>query len=62
MKILCMYFYMKGYKGKIYSRLIRRFFAKTDFHRAWLSGSMGVFSEDGICFGVSNREWVRYRK
>lgn len=43
--------YLLGYQQRIPPRWLRCFFAKTEFHRAWLIGSKGFFSEDGIKYG-----------
>jgi len=37
--------YMYGYKGHSIPRIIRRLFAKSEFHRSWLSGYKGIFNE-----------------
>jgi hypothetical protein len=48
-------FYLRGYSGYVYPRILRRVFAKTRIHRAWLSGKLGVFIEvetrrrHGVC-------------
>ncbi|MAG64995.1 MAG: hypothetical protein CMK74_03870 [Pseudomonadales bacterium] len=56
-------FYLMGYAGHLPSRTLRRFFAKTKAHRAWLSGVMGVYKDaHGNQSGVCEREWTFYRK
>jgi hypothetical protein len=46
--------YMKGYKGVLYPRWVRRLMARTELHRAWLSGYMGIFCEQD-----QRKEWRR---
>lgn len=44
-----------GYSHKDFPRGLRRIFAGTEFHRAWLSGRLGVFTDvktgnrHGVC-------------
>ena len=54
--------YMQGYYGYVYPRLVRRLFAGTVLHRAWLAGHMGVFEQDGRHHGVADRDNVQNRK
>jgi hypothetical protein len=53
--------YFVGYKGVCPSRGLRRFIARSRWHRAWLSGYMGRYEEDGKAFGVCDRDWYQYR-
>lgn len=40
--------YFKGYSGYFYPQLIRKLFAKTELHRAWIAGRYGIYIENGI--------------
>lgn len=53
--------YMQGYRGKVPPRVVRKLFAKSTLHRAWLAGHMGVFEQAGFRFGVTNRSNFHYR-
>lgn len=55
-------FYILGYKGVCLPRRLRKLIARTSWHRAWLSGHMGIFIEDGRQTSVCDREWLQYRK
>lgn len=59
-------FYLAGYSGLLLPRAMRRLLARTNLHRAWLSGDMGVFTEERaegmVACGVCDREWTQYRK
>jgi hypothetical protein len=52
-------FYIAGIHQVIIPRYIRRLFAKTLLQRAWLNGLLGLYIEDGVRFGICNRD--RYR-
>lgn len=55
--------YLVGYKGVCPSRRLRSLMAGSDWHRAWLTGHMGLYDdEDGRTYGVCDREWYRPRK
>ena len=43
--------YLAGYAGRHIPRSIRRLIAGTEFHRAWLLGSMGFFEQGGGRYG-----------
>ena len=53
--------YLKGYKGVLYPRWTRKLFAKTEMHRAWINGHIGIYIEAGIRHSVCDRDWYRYR-
>jgi hypothetical protein len=53
--------YFVGYKGMCLSRPLRRLFAGSGWHRAWLCGYMGLYEEGGKPVGVCDREWHQYR-
>lgn len=38
--------YITGYKGYKYPRAVRAFFAKTELHRAWVAGIMGIYTQE----------------
>jgi len=46
--------YLHGYQQYILPRWLRRTLARTEFHRAWLSGFHGRFEEDGVMYGPAN--------
>ena len=46
--------YLHGYQRRVLPRWIRRTFACTQFHRAWLSGFHGRFEEAGVMYGPAN--------
>jgi len=46
--------YLAGYSGWIMPRPLRRFFAGSQVHRAWLSGRDGCFIEAGTHYGPAN--------
>lgn len=54
--------YLNGYRGAVLPRWLRRAAAGTGFHRAWLSGHMGIYSEGDRHRGVTNRDGYRDRK
>lgn len=54
--------YIFGYKGWLPQKWLRRLFAKSDIHRAWLTGYMGFFVESGKHCGVTDRTFYQYRK
>lgn len=66
MTTLSQRFYFAGYSQLQLPRSLRRVFAQTAIHRAWLAGHMGVFQEeqDGCVTqcGVSTRNNMHYRK
>lgn len=66
MNNLTLRFFLAGYAGLLLPRAIRRLIARTNMHRAWLSGDMGVYNEyhndEKIFSGVCDREWFQYRK
>lgn len=53
--------YLLGYEGRLAPRAIRRLLARTQMHRAWLSGYMGVFREERQHFGCLGRAGMRSR-
>lgn len=56
-------FYLLGYHLVQPSRFWRRILARSAWHRAWLSGLMGVYRDDqGHFYGVCDREALIYRK
>lgn len=57
-----MRFYLSGYEGQLLPRRWRRRIAGTKWHRAWLSGYMGIYHQEGVFYGVCERDWIRYRK
>lgn len=46
--------YMFGYSGRSLPRWARRIIARSAFHRAWLLGFTGCFTQDGVAFGPAN--------
>ena len=52
--ILIKHSYLAGYSGIMVPRMLRRVLAKSELHRAWLSGHLGVFWEHGIRYGPAN--------
>lgn len=46
--------YMAGYGGWVIPRFIRRMFARSEAHRAWLSGFTGCFNQADVRFGPAN--------
>ncbi|MHC0055814.1 hypothetical protein [Actibacterium sp. D379-3] len=46
--------YLAGYTGRHIPRSIRRMFAGSTLHRAWLLGRMGFFEQDGVRYGPAN--------
>ena len=53
--------FLLGYRNWIAPRWLRRFFARKGIHRAWLRGNLGIFSSEGVKFGVCNRDWYTNR-
>lgn len=53
-KALFQMIYIQGHMGGTYPRFIRRLFAGTEMHRAWVLGSKGFFVQDGISYGPAN--------
>ena len=43
--------YLAGYSGTSPPRWLRRCLARSDWHRAWLLGFTGCFTEDKVAFG-----------
>lgn len=58
---LAMRFYLLGYSGYLLPRMLRRLFARTTWHRAWLAGYAGVFEVEGHMAGALDRNWYAYR-
>lgn len=46
--------YLAAYNGWIMPRWQQRILASTHFHRAWLLGFYGYFSEAGVSYGPAN--------
>ncbi len=46
--------YLAAYGGWIMPRWQRRIIANTHFHRAWVLGFHGYFTEAGIAYGPAN--------
>lgn len=46
--------YLLGYERRILPRWIRKLFARSELHKAWLSGYHGRFEENGVCYGPNN--------
>lgn len=59
---LVMRFYLVGYKSNIPPRIFRKLIARSDQHRAWISGWNGNFTEGGRGRGVVDRQWFRSKK
>ncbi len=57
MRSASMYFYLLGYKGVLLPRFVRRLFARSTLHDAWLLGYMGVYEECGRRVGALERSW-----
>ncbi|HCV03891.1 MAG TPA: hypothetical protein DG048_14685 [Pseudoalteromonas sp.] len=53
--------YLLGYRQWIAPRWLRRLFAMTGIHRAWLTGNLGVFISEGKKLGVCERDWYTNR-
>jgi len=49
---LCAYFV--GYRQVMIPRILRKIFARSELHRAWLLGFNGCFEEVGIKYGTPN--------
>ena len=47
--------YLLGYDQWIAPRWLRRLFASTEIHRAWLSGNLGVYISEGKKFGKASQ-------
>ncbi|PZX51239.1 hypothetical protein LX76_03280 [Cereibacter changlensis] len=54
MRQVYMRFYAAGHCRRVMPRRLRRLLARTGLHRAWLSGYLGCFCEDGIKYGPAN--------
>lgn len=54
--------YAHGYAHKGFPKALRRLFAKTEFHRAWIAGQLGVFTDvetgnrHGVCGEYKKKE------
>lgn len=46
--------YLYGYQRGDLPRWMRRIIARTELHRAWLSGYHGRFEEAGVSYGPAN--------
>lgn len=46
--------YLYGYQRGYLPRWMRRIIARTELHRAWLSGYHGRFEEAGVSYGPAN--------
>ncbi len=46
--------YLHGYQRSELPRWLRRAIARTEIHRAWLSGYQGCFEEAGVSYGPAN--------
>jgi len=46
--------YLWGYSGRVTPRWFRRAIARSELHRAWLSGRDGFFCEHGIQYGPAS--------
>ncbi len=46
--------YLAGYSGWEAPDWLRRALARTEFHRAWLSGFHGRFEQAGVSYGPAN--------
>lgn len=55
LKIFCMVIYLKAYGGWVAPRVLRKVFAGTTLHRAWLCGYKGMFVEDDVHYGIVNK-------
>lgn len=55
-------FYLIGYKSTIPPRILRKLIARSDLHRAWISGWNGNFTEGDKAMGVVDRQWFRCKK
>lgn len=53
--------YLAGYRGTCPPRWVRRRLARTELHRAWLAGFMGIYT-DSRPRGVCDRATFRFRK
>lgn len=64
---ILMKLYLYGYGQGILPRWVRRLIARSEFHRSWLSGQMGMFKEQDSWSGkwrsssVCDRQWHAYR-
>ncbi|MDC0660579.1 hypothetical protein N6L27_21455 [Leisingera sp. SS27] len=54
MTTICQWFYLAGYGGWIMPRFLRRLTARSEFHRAWVTGCLGFFEEGGVRFGPAS--------
>ena len=46
--------YLQGYSNRTFPRWLRKLIARTELHRAWLSGYDGCFEQDGVRYGPTN--------
>lgn len=46
--------YIYGYRGNDAPRLIRKVLARSELHRSWFSGRMGVFEVEGLRYSVGS--------
>ncbi|TKA94344.1 hypothetical protein FAZ78_22865 [Cereibacter changlensis] len=60
MRQVYMRFYAAGHSRRVMPRRLRRLLARTGLHRAWLSGYLGCFWEDGIKYGPANPHAQRW--
>lgn len=51
MQAIYLRMYLSGYSGRMLPVWLRRMVAGSELHRAWLSGRLGVFEQDGVRFG-----------
>ena len=54
--------YLEGYSGRWCPRWLRRWFAGTELHRAWLTGFLGIYTQGERRHGVIDRVDFRSRK
>ena len=46
--------YLRGYAKQPAPRCLRCLVARTEIHRAWLSGWLGYFEQDGVSYGPAH--------
>jgi len=46
--------YLRGYAKQPAPRWLRCLVARTEIHRAWLSGWLGYFEQDGVSYGPAH--------
>ena len=54
-------FYFMGYKGELLPRWLRKTFAESEYHRAWISGWNSNFYEGDKRCGVCERDFIHYK-